>query len=120
MQTQSETPTTRRSTRTPQKSASQNSESKSVGDVISANLDKDAQKQLDEVLDQASQYMKNVRSYVSENRGEALALAFAAGVVGWALLYTRPGRQIIEMAAPTVIPQVQNLLSETFAAQAKA
>ncbi len=88
----------RASTSQPQES--EKAEMKPVTSLITDNLGDDAKQQIEEVVDQASQYIKTGRSYVSENRGEALALAVAVGAVGWALVYTKLGRQILEAAAP--------------------
>lgn len=88
-------------------------EIKTVGDVIGESLGKDTQKQLEEAVSQASDMYKTGKKYVNENRGEALALFVAVGVAGWALLYTKPGRQIFDMAAPKVLPQISALLTET-------
>ncbi len=97
-----------------------NHEIKTVGDVIGESLGKDTQKQIENAIGQAADLYKTGKTYVNENRGEALALFVAAGVAGWALLYTKPGRQLFDLAAPKVLPQISALLTETLGVKPQA
>lgn len=86
--------------------------SKSLTAVIGEGLGEDVQKQIENTMDQASKALKTTRSYVTEHRNEAIALAAVIGIGTWALLFTKPGRQLFDAAAPKVLPMISDLVTE--------
>lgn len=89
------------------------SEPKSLTDVIGEGLGEDAQKTIEKTLAQASDVVDQTKKYVSQNRGEAIGVGVAIGLAGWALLYTKPGRQLFDALAPKVLPAIAGLATES-------
>ncbi len=96
------------------------SESKSIGSVIGESLAKDAQEKVDEVMERVNGYFKTAKEYVSENPKETVAVGVAIAVAAWALLYTKPGRQVFEKGSAIFVPQITAWAKQTFAGESSS
>ena len=80
----------------------------------SPDIGKDAQVKVDEVFSQATQYFDVVKTYLRESPREAFGLGLTVAAVGWALLFTKPGRQIFDKGANAFGPQLSKSISDLF------
>jgi len=91
---------------------------KSIGAVIGESLAediKDTQERVDQIMDKVSEYFQSAKDYVTENPKETVALVASVGVAAWALLYTKPGRQVFEKGSAVLVPRVSKWITENFA-----
>ncbi|MBX3021980.1 MAG: hypothetical protein KF799_09915 [Bdellovibrionales bacterium] len=90
---------------------------KTIGAVIAENLAAGTQERVDGVMDQVSEYYEAAREYVNENPREAMMIGASLGMAAWALLFTKPGRQIFDLGAARAVPVVSQWISTTFNSQ---
>ena len=93
---------------------------KSIGAVIGESIGKNAQEKVDEAFSQATQYFDGVKTYLRESPREAVGLGLTVAAVGWALLYTKPGRQLFDKGASAYGPQISKTVSDLFSGTFKS
>lgn len=89
-------------------------ESKSLSEVISKAVPEETQEAFEMVLRKFNVKIKKGGDYIGSNPREAVLIAVSAGLAGWALLSTKPGRKIFDSGATILMPKISDWFSENF------
>jgi hypothetical protein len=68
----------------------------------------------DTVIAMLQDVFKTATDYIEENPREATAIAIAAGLTGWMLLATKPGRKIFDFGVAAFALEISKWMSRKF------
>ncbi len=82
--------------------------------AFAANLPPESRENLERLLTNGREFLRETRTYVKENPGEAAGLVAVGGAILWALFGTKPGRRLWEVGQPLASRFLADNISSTF------
>ena len=92
-------------------------EKKSIGAMIGQSLAEESQDGVERLLTEVKENFEMAKEYIAENPREAAGLAVCAAAVTWALLGTKPGRQLFEAGSAIAVPYATKWVARNFSAK---
>ena len=75
---------------------------------------KDIAHPADKLMHRLVEYFQSAKDYAAENPRETALLATTIGLATWALLFTRPGRQLFDKGTTLILPKASDWIVQNF------